>query len=279
MQKKRNIIYAAIAVVCIIALIATLRSFNADHTGKYHPRSYQDIINSGIIHATTEYNSIGFHVEKDTIAGFHYELVKEFAKSKGLKIRIIPSMSLQEQIDGLNTGKYDIIASSMLITTEQKDSVLLFTQPILHNRQILVQRKPSGNTDSTFIKDILELGRKTVYIPQNSPAYYRIQNLATEIADTIYVKEISKYSNEQLMSLVAHRDIDYAICEESIAKGIISQYPQLDINTAISFNQFYSWGVNKGSIELRDSINQWLEKYMQTKEFTQLKKKYFRDIQ
>lgn len=276
MQKKRNIIYAAIAVVCIIALIAILRSFNADHTGKYHPRSYQDIINSGIIHATTEYNSIGFHVENDTIAGFHYELIHEFAKSKGLKVQITPSMSLQEQIEGLNTGEYDIIASSMLITTEQKDSVLLFTQPILHNRQILVQRKPSGDTDSTYIKDILELGKKTVYIPQGSPAYYRIQNLATEIADTIYIKEIPKYSTEQLMSLVAHSDIDYAICEESIAKGIISQYPQLDINTAISFNQFYGWGVNKESAELRDSINLWLEKYMQTKDFSRLTNRYFK---
>lgn len=276
MQKKRNIIYAAIAVVCIIALIAILRSFNADNTGKYHPRSYQDIINSGVIHATTEYNSIGFHVENDTIAGFHYELIQKFAKSKGLKVEIIPSMNLHEQIEGLNTGKYDIIASSMLITTEQKDSVLLFTQPILHNRQILVQRKPSENADSTYIKDILELGKKTVYIPQGSPAYYRIQNLATEIADTIYIKEIPKYSTEQLMSLVAHSDIDYAICEESIAKGIISQYPQLDINTAISFNQFYGWGVNKESTELRDSINQWLEKYMQTKDFSQLTNRYFK---
>lgn len=276
MQKKRNIIYAAIAVVCIIALIAILRSFNADNTGKYHPRSYQDIINSGVIHTTTEYNSIGFHVENDTIAGFHYELIQKFAKSKGLKVEIIPSMNLHEQIEGLNTGKYDIIASSMLITTEQKDSVLLFTQPILHNRQILVQRKPSENADSTYIKDILELGKKTVYIPQGSPAYYRIQNLATEIADTIYIKEIPKYSTEQLMSLVAHSDIDYAICEESIAKGIISQYPQLDINTAISFNQFYGWGVNKESTELRDSINQWLEKYMQTKDFSQLTNRYFK---
>ena len=185
-------------------------------------------------------------------------------------------MNLHEQIEGLNTGKYDIIASSMLITTEQKDSVLLFTQPILHNRQILVQRKPSENADSTYIKDILELGKKTVYIPQGSPAYYRIQNLATEIADTIYIKEIPKYSTEQLMSLVAHSDIDYAICEESIAKGIISQYPQLDINTAISFNQFYGWGVNKESAELRDSINLWLEKYMQTKDFSRLTNRYFK---
>lgn len=276
MKTKKITINAIIGAICITSLIAILYSLRTQTETNIRPRNYQEIISSGIIRATTEYNSVGYHVENDTIAGFHYELLQRFAESRGLKAQIMPNMNLHEQINGLNTGKYDVIASSMLITTEQKDTILLFTRPILHNRQILVQRKPVNKTDSTYIKDILELGGKTVYIPQGSPAYFRIQNLATEIADTIYVKEISKYSNEQLMSLVAHHDIDYAICEESIAKGIIDQYPQLDINTAVSFNQFYGWGLSKESTELRDSINQWLEKYMQTKEFTILLNRYFK---
>lgn len=275
-SKKKKSIYAIIAIICIIILIIVLQSQREQSETDKGPRSFQEIISSGIIYATTEYNSVGYHVKDDTISGFHYELLQLFAKSKGLKAKILPNMNLREQIKGLNTGKYDVIAGSLLITTEQKDSALLFTRPILHHRQVLVQRKLANNTDSIYIKDILDLGGKTVYMPQGSPAYFRIQNLATEIADTIYIKEISKYGNEQLMSLVAHHDIDYAICEESIAKGIINQYPQLDISTAVSFNQFYGWGVSKKSTELRDSINQWLEKYIQTKEFTILVNRYFK---
>lgn len=276
MDSKKNSLYVIIAIICISILITAIYSFHKQPQTDKSSRTYQEIISSGIIYATTEYNSVGYHVKDDTITGFHYELLQRFAASKGLKAKIDPNMSLHEQIRGLNTGKYDVIASSMLITTEQKDTVLLFTQPILHTRQVLVQRKPTNETDTTYINDILELGGKTVYIPQGSPAYFRIQNLATEIADTIYIKEISKYNNEQLMSLVAHHDIDYAICEESIAKGIIDQYPQLDINTAVSFNQFYGWGVSKESTELRDSINQWLKEYMLTKEFIQMVNHYFK---
>ena len=37
------------------------------------------------------------------------------------------------------------------------------------------------------------------------------------IRDSIYVEEIEKYGSEQLIALVAHGDIDYAVCDESIA--------------------------------------------------------------
>ena len=41
---------------------------------KGHPRDYAEIKESGILHAATEYNSISFYVDGDTVSGFHYEL-------------------------------------------------------------------------------------------------------------------------------------------------------------------------------------------------------------
>ena len=37
--------------------------------------------------------------------------------------------------------------------------------------------------------------------------------LSDEIGDTIYIKEIEKYGQEQLLAMVANNDIDYAICD------------------------------------------------------------------
>lgn len=42
-------------------------------------------------------------------------------------------------------GTYDILANSTVVTTEYKDS-LLFTRPIILNKQVLVQRKPEKKT-------------------------------------------------------------------------------------------------------------------------------------
>lgn len=69
---------------------------------------------------------------------------------------------------------------------------------------------------------------------KGSPSILRIRNLGNEIGDTIYIKEIDKYGSEQLISLVAHGDIDYAVCDESIARAVTDSIPQIDINTDIS---------------------------------------------
>ena len=108
-----------------------------------------------------------------------------------------------------------------------------------------MQRKANGENDSLYIRNQLDLAQKTLHVVKGSPSILRIQNLGNEIGDTIYIKEIEKYGSEQLISLVAHGDIDYAVCDESIARAVADSLPQVDINTAISFTQFYSWAVSK----------------------------------
>ena len=77
------------------------------------------------------------------------------------------------------------------------------------------------------------------------------------------------------MAMVSGGDIDYAVCDENIAKANIHLYPNLDIDTDISFTQFYAWGVAKHSPILLDSLNQWLDEYMKSEDYQKLYKKYF----
>ena len=44
----------------------------------------------------TEYNSISYFADGDTVSGFHYELLNAFARSKGLTPEIIPEMSFEK---------------------------------------------------------------------------------------------------------------------------------------------------------------------------------------
>lgn len=239
------------------------------------PRDYAEIAAEGILHATTEYNSISFHVEDDTVSGFHYELIEAFARDHGLQAAITPEMSFHKRLEGLAQGEFDVIANSIPTTSELKDSLLL-TIPIVLNKQVLVQRIPQDNADSAlFIKSQLDLAGKTLHVVKGSPSILRIRNLGNEIADTIYIREIEKYGPEQLISLVAHGDIDYAVCDESIARAATDSLPQIDINTAISFTQFYSWGVSKHSPALLDSLNAWLEDFKKGKEYKEIYRRHY----
>ena len=237
------------------------------------PRSYEEIIRSGVLRAVTEYNSISYHAQADSIGGLHYELLQAFAESKGLKTEITPEMSVEKRIEGIQLGIYDLLANNVLISSERKDS-LLFTSPILLSRQVLVQRKPTEMNDQNYINSLLDLAGKTVHVVKESPSILRIHNLSNEIGDTIYIDEIEKYGQEQLLAMVAAGDIDYAVCDESIALTAANDLPRLDFETTISFTQFYSWGVNKENTILLDSLNAWLDSFKQTEAFQKLLKKY-----
>lgn len=231
-------------------------------------RSYEEILRSGILRAVTEYNSISYHAQGDSIGGLHYELLQAFARAKGLNAEITPEMSLEKRTEGILNGTYDLLANNVLISSE-RDDPFLYTEPILMSRQMLIQRK-----DSTHIGSLLELAQKTVHIVKNSPSVLRLENLSNEIGDTIYIEEVEKYGQEHLLAMVANGDIDYAICDEGIARKAVADLPLLDIGMAISFSQFYSWGVNKQNTILLDSLNAWLKTYKQTPEYQKLLKRY-----
>ena len=246
----------------LAALIATYLLPNHRPPRNQHgPRDYADIAREGILAVTTEYNSLDFHVEGDTVDGMNYRLINQFAADHGLKAEITPLMSFEERLEGLLKGRFDIIACDIPTTSELKDS-LLFSTPILLNRQVLVQRMPQDPADTTYIKSQIDLAHKTIHLVKGSPTLQRINHLSNEIGDTIYVLEIEKYGPEQLIAMVAHGDINYTVCEENLARAVADSLPGIDISTAISFNQFYAWAMSKHAPALRDSVNLWLKKHL-----------------
>lgn len=272
-MKKKCLKYLLIAVACFLVFAFWPQK---PKKPEGHPRDYAEIAADGILRAATEYNSISFFVNGDTVSGFHYELVEAFARDKGIQAQVSPVMSFDQQLKGLEIGKYDVIAYGILGTSELKDSLLL-TTPIILNKQVLVQRKATSDNDSLFIRNQLDLAGRTLHVVKGSPSILRIRNLGDEIGDTIYVSEIEKYGSEQLIALVAHGDIDYAVCDETIAKAVADSLPQLDISTDISFTQFYSWGVSKQSPALLDSLNAWFTTFRKGKEYKQIYRKYYKE--
>ena len=270
MRKKS--IYISLIFLCTFGFFSVSTLMNRGND-PITPRDYPAIQKEGILRAITEYNSISYQSQNDTLSGFHYELLKAFAQDKGLKIEITPAMSIKERFSGMVSGSYDILAHHMLVTQEGRDT-LNYTHPILLSKQVLVQRKPADDTDSTYVKNPLGLAQKTIYVVKDAPFKLRIKNLSNEIGDTIYVKEIEKYGSEQLLALVANKDIDYMVCDEHIAKAAQKDFPDLDFSLAISFTQFYAWGVNKHSPVLLDTLNHWIDQFKETEAYSMLIKKY-----
>ena len=80
---KKSKLSKYIILGAIAAVVATF-ILPKKEIRKGHPRDYAEIAADGTLHAATEYNSISFYVDGDTLSGFHYELIEAFARDHSL---------------------------------------------------------------------------------------------------------------------------------------------------------------------------------------------------
>jgi membrane-bound lytic murein transglycosylase MltF len=237
-------------------------------------RDLPEIQEEGVLNITTDYSQLDYYVDGDTIQGFQYELSQAISELSGLEVRINLEMNLEKSFEDLDNNRCDIIARNLPKTQALADKYL-FTEPIILNKQVLVQRvKDEGEKD--VIRNQLHLAGKTVHIPKNSPARVRLENLSTEIGDSIVIVEDELYSEEQLAAMVASGDIDYTVCDKHTAAACKKLLPELDINTDVSFTQLQSWAIRKDSPILLDSLNSWLNKIKESGLYDKIYRKYYK---
>lgn len=272
-KNRRNLyLFLLIVAVGTMILLRYMRSGDADRI--LLPRDYKDITASGELNVVTDYNSIGYFVSGDTARGFQLEMMQALEKEWGLKVNLFLENSLEENLEGLLQQRFDLVARNIPVNIQLKDS-FAFTDPLTLNKQVLVQRRALFNDSIEPIRQQLDLAKKTIHVPGESPAILRLNNLSHEIGDTIYVKEDPTYETEQLVMMVATGDIDFTVCDEKVAERLAASLPEIDIETDISFTQLESWAVRRDSPQLLDSLNSWLDRFRETRAFKQIYEKYY----
>jgi len=266
-MKKKHISFAIFLIIVSTTIFFVFRS--------NHIRDYYEIQRKGVLCVSTDYSSVDYFIEGDTAKGFQYELVNVLCDSLHVKPEWKVENSLDKSMSDLKDGDIDLIARNIPVTTTLRDQVL-FSTPILCIKQVLVQRKAEYNKGIPPLRNQLNLAKKTVYVPSKSPTILRMKNLESEIADTIFVKEMPNYETEQLMMMVAKGDIDYAVCDAQTAKINAQLMPEIDIQTAISFTQMQSWAIRPSSTELHAKVDSFLVHFLKTKAYRDIYRKYYK---
>lgn len=263
------ILMSIIAAIVIITII--IISYNK---APVH-RDYSEIEEKGTLQIVTDFNPIGYFVSSDTIAGYNYELIQALQKYTTIPFEISVENSLENSFNGLKTGKYDLIARNIPINSNLRNEYS-FTEATLNNRLVLIQRKAQFNNGIEPIRNHLDLGKKTLHVPSDSPSILRLKNLSHEIGDSIFIVEDDLYQANQLALMVAAGEIDYTVCDVKTAESLSAKIPELDIKTDIGFTHFEGWAVRANSPILLDSLNTWIKKFKATKEYGEILKKYYK---
>ncbi len=259
-------------VIVSVAMVLTLVLFWFQKKTK--ARDYREIVKEGVLQVVTDYNTTGYFVSGDSISGFQYELLQAMAAEWGIEVSIDLENSLDDNLEGLDRHRYDMVARNVPLTTTLKHQYA-FTHPLILNKQVLIQRKPEYNDNLPLVRQHLDLAKKTIYVPKSSPAILRLDNLSHEIGDTIYVKEDDVYGQEQLVMMVAAGQIDFTVCDEKSADELARSFPEIDVETDIGFTHLESWIVRKDAPVLLDSLNAWLSRFRKTEEFERIYQRYY----
>lgn len=197
-------------------------------------------------------------------SGISVDFSEAFGEYIGREV-VIENISWDGLIPALQTGKADMVISSMTIT-EKRDEVVDFSEPYANAMLALLTNKDS-NIQS--IEDMNVQGRK----------------IAVKTGSTGYLYATEHLTNAEILSLP-----DESACVMEVAQGNADGFiydqltiyrnwqENLDTTSAvfIPFQDVEYWGVavKEGNTELKEQLDTFIEKYTEEGGFDALSEKY-----
>ncbi|MDU1904257.1 MAG: transporter substrate-binding domain-containing protein [Dysgonomonas sp.] len=234
---------------------------------------FEEIKTAGELTIITLSSSTSYFIYKDEPMGYDYDLAKDFCDFHGLKLNVKVAENSTRLLQMLANGEGDLIASTISVRNELKDSIIYCgLEQISH--QVLIQR--TGKKDS-LVRDVTQLIDKEVYVKHDTKYHQRILNLNAELGGGIIIKDVEKdtVTVEDLIAMVAHKDINYTIADDYIAKLNKTYYRNIDILTPLSFEQRSMWVVRKSTPKLAEALNEWFSENSRKPTYRATLKKYF----
>lgn len=243
---------------------------------------FTEIYKRGELRAAVDYSATTYFLYKGQPLGFEYELLTQYARNMGVKLRIIIQPSIKESFSMLQRGDVDVIAYPLAITPERKEKVA-FTHRYTTVRQMLIQRKPKDwrrmnpyQLDKVLIRNQVDLLGKKVHVLNNSSYITTLKSLEKQIGGEINIIEDSaNIESDELIRRVATGMYDYTVADENIAQVNATYYNNLDVETPVSFPTRIAWAVRKTSPILLDSLNQNINKVIDSGMLNFLYRKYY----
>ena len=197
-----------------------------------------------------------FFIYRDEPMGYQYELVRLFAQSHKLPLKLYVTHSMEEAEAMVEQGRVDLCITPQAMTHSAKER-LRFAGPEAMTGLVLVQRKAKTGDSIPYIQDVAALLGKELTVMAGSRAEERIKRLEEQLGGKILMREITAdtINMEDLIAQVASREINYTVADADLAKLSKTYYPQLDISLEVGFAQRLRWFVSPKAIGLADALD------------------------
>lgn len=233
-------------------------------------------LEDGVLTVALENNATDYFLYKGYPMGYHLELLELLARHLGCQLSVIDGKSLEEQNRLLREGEIDLIASNLSVSPKRQ-KILLFSHPLYHTSQVLVQLKSEYLSDSClYVQKREDLFGKKIHVRAHSVFEDRIREINRQTPGWKSIHAIrSQKTEEELLWDVAMGRISYTVASRNKARHFSLEHKQIDYHLEISPEQGIAWAMRPEDDSLQAIVNLWIDSLSRTPLLEYLYHKYY----
>lgn len=237
-----------------------------------HPADLQQIIDRGTLRVGTLFGPNSYYVDANGPSGFEYELAKKYADHLGVRLKIIPSYTLNELFPKIDNGEVDILAAGLSVTPERLKTYR-FSPSYTEISQKLVFKQ--GRDWPRKIEDLT--GSITVAAhSSHAENLTKLQMVYPELNFTV----TDEFDSDELLLEVLEERIDFTVVDSNSLAINRRYYPELSIAFTVQKEKPIAWMLSRQSADsLLASLVEFFGKVHHDGTILTLEDKYYGHIQ
>jgi membrane-bound lytic murein transglycosylase F len=224
----------------------------------------------GALRVLTRNSSTTYFLHRGEELGFEYELVREFARSLGVRLELVIPPSREALSDYLRQGKGDLIAAGLAVTPERRQE-FAFTTPYNRVSELLVV--PAKDRTTRSLADLR--GRKVGV--RKSSSYY--QALAPLQAQHGFELELvsEDEETEDILEAVAEGKLAATVADSNIVDVELTYSDAIRGAGPIGEPRDIAWMLRKDQPQLRAAADRFIRRIYRGTFYNMTVTKYFKN--
>ncbi len=235
----------------------------------FKPSTLSQVQDAGEIVMITRNSSTTYYEGPNGETGFEYDLAKMFAKSLGVKLKVITSDSLADIFEALNSGRAHFAAAGLTITEARKEKVRFAASYMDVTEQLIY------NNQSYRPREVSDLDNGILEVIEGSSHIDSLEKLKQQHPDLSWTTQ-DDVDSEQLLYLVENQLIDYTVADSN--EVALNQRFLLELRVAfdVSDPQKLAWAFPKGKdSSLYDKAMSFFWRKLNNGDITHLVEKHY----
>ena len=232
-------------------------------------RDFPAIEKAGVLRVITSNNPASYFLWRGELMGFDYDLIREFARQRGLRVSVIVRDGQEAMYQALSDGYGDVVAAAVTRTAERESRGWHFSQ-----RYLLITEQFVGRQSSEVLADVTALSGKVIAVnPEHS--YYQTLMALQQQGIALKIAVVANATSEMLMNAVVAGDYDLTLVDSHLVAMETTFRDDLKVVLDLGEEKEIGWVLRDNQPSLLAELNQFIGRHYRGVFYNVTWKKYF----